>query len=83
MGIVIWNNQGIGYHYFLVGKSQLFLGKKADLNSLNLQNPQKGIGLVDMTFDKAFVKCLQGVHDHAGYLNPSKRKNILKKELVI
>lgn len=81
MGIVVRTNHGTEYLYFLVGKSQLFLGKKADLEGLNLQNLEKGIRMADATFDRVFVKYLEGMLEHAKYLPPKRRSEYMKKRL--
>ena len=81
MGIVVRTNHGTEYLYFLVGKSQLFLGKKADLEGLNLQNLEKGIRMADATFDRAFTKYLENMQEHARYLPPERRSEYVKKRL--
>ena len=81
MGIVVRTNHGTEYLYFLVGKSQLFLGKKADLEGLNLRNLEKGIRMADDTFDRVFAKYLEGMQEHARYLPPERRLEYTKKRL--
>lgn len=81
MGIVVRKNHGTEYLYFLVGKSQLFLGKKADLEGLNQQNLEQGIHMADATFDKTFTKYLESMQKQAKYLPPEKRRKYVKKRL--
>ncbi|MDE0091017.1 MAG: hypothetical protein OXP12_06650 [Thaumarchaeota archaeon] len=79
MGVVTRTNHGTEYLYFLVGKSQLFLGKKTDLEGLNRQNLERGMRTADATFDKTFAKYLESVHEHARYLPPERRAEYVKK----
>lgn len=81
MGIVVRTNHGTEYLYFLVGKSQLFLGKKTDLEGLNLQNLEQGIRMADATFDKTLTKYLESMQEHARYLPPDRRTEYVKKRL--
>jgi len=68
MGISTRTNHGIEYLYFLAGKSQLFLGRKDDLQSINLPNLCKGIRAVDKTFDGTMAKYLREMQEQARYL---------------
>ncbi len=82
MGIVVRTNHGTEYLYFLAGKSQLFLGKKAELDGLNLPNLCKGIKMMDKTFDRSFAKYLKGVQEHARYLPPDERIKYLEGRIA-
>lgn len=68
--------------YFLVGKSQFFLGKKSEYDDLNLQNLRRGIRMADGTFDKAFTKYLKGIQEHARYLPTDERIEYLGKRIA-
>ena len=82
MGIVTRTNHGTEYLYFLAGKSQLFLGKKSELDELNIQNLNKGIRMADGTFDKIFARYLKSVQEYARYLPEVERAKYLKKRIV-
>jgi len=59
----------------------LFLGKKTDLEGLNLHNLEKGISMADAAFDKTLAKYLEGMQEQAGYLPPDRRAEYLTGRL--
>lgn len=59
----------------------MFLGKKADLEGLNLQNLEQGIRMADATFDKTLAKYLESMQEHAEYLPPDRRVEYVEGRL--
>lgn len=81
MGISTRTNHGIEYLYFLAGKSQLFLGRKDDLQNLNLQNLCRGMRAVDKTFDGTMAKYLREMQEQARYLPKSQQAAYISERI--
>ena len=73
MSIFIKNRNGIEYLYLLAGKSQCFLGRKDDLENLNVQNIYKAVKIVDKNFDKLLAKYIKDMQEHAKYIPKDQR----------
>ncbi len=81
MGINIRERNGVEYLYILAGNSQYFLGRRDNLEGLNMQNLYKAVNIVDRNFDKTFSKYLRSIHEHAKYMPEKKRTRYFAKRL--
>ncbi len=81
MGIFIKRRQGTEYLYLLAGNSQYFLGRKDDLENLNLQNLRKAAKIVDKNFDKIFTKYIMDLQECAKYIPKEERSKYLSNRI--
>ena len=81
MGVFIKRRQGVEYLYLLAGKSQYFLGRRDDLDNLNMQNLCKAVKIIDKNFDRAFAKYVKDMQEHARYMPKKERVRYVANRL--
>ena len=81
MGINIRERNGVEYLYILAGNSQYFLGRRDNLDELNMQNLYKAVKIVDRNFERTFSKYLGDIHEHAKYMPEKEHTQYLAKRL--
>lgn len=82
MGIFVKRRDGAEYLYVLAGNSQYFLGRKDNLDSLNMENLQKAANKIDGSFDRTMAKYLKDLQERAQYLPDGDRQKYLAKRLA-
>lgn len=65
----------------LAGNSQYFLGRKNDLENLNLQNLHKAAQTIDRNFDRTFSKYLTDLQERAQYMSEDEKKKYVAERL--
>jgi len=81
MGISTRTNHGIEYLYLLAGKSQLFLGRKDDLENLNMKNLHKAARIIDRNFDRVLSKYMEDMLERAKYFPKGERREYIAGRL--
>ena len=81
MGVFIKRRQGVEYLYVLAGNSQYFLGRKDDLNNLNVQNLRKAASTIDKNFDKTLARYLADMQDRVQYMSEKERQKYVTERL--
>ncbi len=81
MGVFIKRRQGVEYLYLLAGNSQYFLGRKDDLENLNVQNLHKAARIIDRNFDRVLSKYLDDMLERARYFSKSDRQKYIAGRL--
>ena len=88
MGVYYKKRGNDEYVYFLAGKKQFFLGRRDDLDGINIDQVLKAANELDKTYDKhtkkyfeSLLECMKFLDckDHSAYL--VKRKEKLKGSL--
>ncbi len=82
MGIFIKKIHGAEYLYFLAGDSQYFLGRKDDLENLNIQNLRKAVRIADRNFDRIFVKYIRDLLKNVRYMPDDERARYLSARIA-
>ena len=81
MGVFIKRRQGVEYLYVLAGNSQYFLGRKDDLDNLNVQNLRKAASTIDKNFDKTLARYLADMQDRVQYMSEKERQKYVTERL--
>ena len=81
MGVFVKRRDGVEYLYVLAGNSQYFLGRKDDLENLNLQNLRKAAQTIDKNFDRTFSKYLTDLQERAQYIPRDERQEYVAERL--
>ena len=81
MGIFVKRRDGVEYLYVLAGNSQYFLGRKDDLENLNLQNLHKAAQTIDKNFDRTLSKYLTDLQERAQYMSKDERQEYVTRRL--
>lgn len=68
MGVFVKRRDGVEYLYVLAGNSQYFLGRKDDLEGLNLQNLRKAASIIDKNFERTLSKYLTDMQERTKYM---------------
>jgi len=81
MGMPTRTDHGIEYLYLLAGKSQLFFGRKDDLENLNMKNLHKAERITDGNFDNVLSKYLEDILERAKYFPKGDRQEYIAGRL--
>ena len=79
MGIFVKRNHEKEYLYMFVGKSHYFLGRKDDLENLDLKNLYKTTRIIDRNFENTLTKYLRDMHGNADLMPDAERKEYISK----
>ena len=63
MGIYVRDINGETYVYILSGKKQFFIGRKDDMENINIENLLKAINEFDKTYDKQTKRYVDSILD--------------------
>ena len=63
--------------------SQYFLGRKDDLDNLNMQNLRKAASTIDKNFDRTLSKYLRDLEERVQYMTKKERRKYVAERLGI
>ena len=82
MGIYVRDINGEMYVYILAGKKQFFIGRKDDVENINIENLLKAINEFDKTYDKQTKRYVDSILDCIKFMDKKDRKSYLSKRKI-
>ena len=82
MGIYVRDINGETYVYILAGKKQFFIGRKDDMENINIENLLKAIHEFDKTYDKQTKRYVDSILDCIKFMDKKDRKSYLSKRKI-
>ena len=82
MGIYVRDINGETYVYILSGKKQFFIGRKDDMENINIENLLKAINEFDKTYDKQTKRYVDSILDCIKFMDKKDRKSYLSKRKI-
>ena len=82
MGIYVRDINGETYVYILAGKKQFFIGRKDDVENINIENLLKAINEFDKTYDKQTKRYVDSILDCIKFMDKKDRKSYLSKRKI-
>ena len=82
MGIYVRDINGEMYVYILAGKKQFFIGRKDDMENINIENLLKAINEFDKTYDKQTKRYVDSILDCIKFMDKKDRKSYLSKRKI-
>ena len=82
MGIYVRDINGETYVYILSGKKQFFIGRKDDMENINMENLLKAINEFDKTYDKQTKRYVDSILDCIKFMDKKDRKSYLSKRKI-
>ena len=82
MGIYVRDINGETYVYILSGKKQFFIGRKDDMENINIENLLKAINEFDKTYDKQTKRYVDSILDCVKFMDKKDRKSYLSKRKI-
>ena len=81
MGIYVRDINGETYVYILSGKKQFFIGRKDDMENINMENLLKAINEFDKTYDKQTKRYVDSILDCIKFMDKKDKKRYLCKNI--
>ena len=82
MGIYVRDINGETYVYILSGKKQFFIGRKDDMENINMENLLKAINEFDKTYDKQTKRYVDSILDCIKFMDKKDKKSYLSKRKI-
>ena len=80
MGIYVRDINGETYVYILSGKKQFFIGRKDDMENINMENLLKAINEFDKTYDKQTKRYVDSILDCIKFMDKKESTSYLSGE---